>query len=75
MPRRMGPRKGQKYTLLLDGGQVKGWGTKDSWLLIVFLDLKKYHGIQKAVHPFRFKNFEHLLLGSGGGGAQFKTRL
>ena len=28
---------------------------------------KFYHGIQKAVHPFRFKNFEHLL-GSGGGG-------
>ena len=30
--------------------------------------LKKiYHGIQKAVHQFRFKNVEqHLLLGSGG---------
>ena len=28
--------------------------------------IKKFdHGIQKAVHPFRFKNFEHLLLGSG----------
>ena len=26
---------------------------------------KFYHGIQKAVHPFRLKNFEHLLLGSG----------
>ena len=25
-----------------------------------------YHGIQKVVHQFRFKNFEHLLLGSGG---------
>ena len=25
-----------------------------------------YHGIQKVVHPFRFKNIEHLLLGSGG---------
>ena len=25
-----------------------------------------YHGIQKAVHPFRLKHFEHLLLGSGG---------
>ena len=22
---------------------------------------KFYHGIQKNVHPFRFKNFEHLL--------------
>ena len=29
------PRKGQKYTLLLDGGLIKGWGSKDSWLLIV----------------------------------------
>ena len=28
---------------------------------------KFYHGIQKAVHQFRFKNVEqHLLLGSGG---------
>ena len=27
-----------------------------------------YHGIQNAVHPFRFNNFEHLLLGSVGGG-------
>ena len=28
---------------------------------------KLYHGIQKAVHQFRFKNVEqHLLLGSGG---------
>ena len=26
---------------------------------------KLYPGIQKAVHPFRFKNFEHVLLGSG----------
>ena len=26
---------------------------------------KFYHGIQKAVHQFRFTNFEHLL-GSGG---------
>ena len=25
-----------------------------------------YNGIQNAVHPFIFKNFEHLLLGSGG---------
>ena len=38
---------------------------------------KFYHGIQKAVHPFRFKIFEHLLGsgGGGGGGPQFKTRL
>ena len=28
---------------------------------------KFYHGMQKAVHQFRFKNVEqHLLLGSGG---------
>ena len=28
---------------------------------------KFYHGIQKAVHQFRFKNVEqHLILGSGG---------
>ena len=27
---------------------------------------KLYHGIQKVVHQFRFKNFAHLLLGSGG---------
>ena len=27
---------------------------------------KSYHDIQKAVHPFGFKNFEHLLLGSRG---------
>ena len=26
---------------------------------------KLYYGMQNAVHPFRFKNFEHLL-GSGG---------
>ena len=32
---------------------------------------KLYHGIQNAVHQFRFKNVEqHLLLGSGGGGNQ-----
>ena len=34
---------------------------------------KFYRGIQKAVHPFRFKNFEHLL--GSGGEPQFKTRL
>ena len=34
------PRKGQRYTLLLDGGLIKGWGSKDSWLLIVCHDLK-----------------------------------
>ena len=40
-------------------------GSKDSWLLIVCHDI--YHGIQKAVHQFRFKNVEqHILLGSGG---------
>ena len=32
------PRKGQRYTLLLDGGLIKGWGSKDSWLLIVCRD-------------------------------------
>ena len=32
------PRKGQRYTLLLDGGLIKGWGSKDSWLLIVCHD-------------------------------------
>ena len=37
---------------------------------------KSYHGVQKAVHPFRFKHFEHLLLGSGERGEpQLKTRL
>ena len=46
-------------------------GTKDSWLHVAvpwMPWLKKiYHGIQKAVHQFRFKNVEqHLLLGSGG---------
>ena len=30
--------KGARYTLLLDGGLVKGWGSKDSWLLIVCHD-------------------------------------
>ena len=34
------PRKGQRYTLLLDGGLIKGWGSKDSWLLIVCHDYK-----------------------------------
>ena len=32
------PRKGQRYTVLLDGGLIKGWGSKDSWLLIVCHD-------------------------------------
>ena len=32
------PQKGQRYTLLLDGGLIKGWGSKDSWLLIVCHD-------------------------------------
>ena len=32
------PRKGKRYTLLLDGGLIKGWGSKDSWLLIVCHD-------------------------------------
>ena len=32
------PRKGQRYTLLLDGGLVKRWDSKDSWLLIVCHD-------------------------------------
>ena len=32
------PRKGQRYTLFLDGGLIKGWGSKDSWLLIVCHD-------------------------------------
>ena len=36
---------------------------------------KFYHGIQKAVHQFRFKNVEqHLLLGSGGNNKS-KTQL
>ena len=30
--------KGQRYTLPLDRGLVKGWGSKDSWLLIVCHD-------------------------------------
>ena len=34
---------------------------------------KLYHGIQKAVDLFRFKNFEHLL-GSGGGGRGAQLR-
>ena len=32
------PRKGQRYILLLDGGILKGWGSNDSWLLIVCHD-------------------------------------
>ena len=41
-------------------------GTKDSCALDAMIQ-KFYHGIQKAVHQFRFKNVEqHLLLGSGG---------
>ena len=32
------PRKGQRYTLLLDEGLVKRWGSNDSWLLIVCHD-------------------------------------
>ena len=36
---------------------------------------KFYHGIQKAVHQFRFKNVEqHLLLGFGGGGGEPKSK-
>ena len=31
------PERG-KGTLLLDGGLIKGWGSKDSWLLIVCHD-------------------------------------
>ena len=54
------PRKGKRYTLLLhvlDACLIKGWGSKDSWLLIVSHNLcamikKFYHGIQKAVHQF-----------------------
>ena len=61
----LSPRKGQRYTLLLDGGLIKGWGSKGSSLCAMIK--KFYHGIQKAVHQFRFKNVEqHLLLGSGG---------
>ena len=46
-------------------------GIKDSWLHVEVpwrdaMIKKFYHGIQKAVHQFRFKNVEHLLLGSGG---------
>ena len=41
---------GKRYTLLLDGGILKGWGSKDSWLLIVCHD----------------ENVEQHLLGSGG---------
>ena len=35
---------------------------------------KLYHGIQKAVHQFRFKNVEQHLLGSGGN-QTLKTQL
>ena len=39
-----------------------------TWSYILYFSLQFYHGIQKAVHQFRFKNVEqHLLLGSGGG--------
>ena len=47
-------------------------GTKDSWLHVAVpwdaMIKKFYPGIQKVVHPFRFKNFEHFFLRSGGGG-------
>ena len=35
------PRKGEKYTRPLDAGLVKGWGTKNSWFLIVCHDYDK----------------------------------
>ena len=35
---------------------------------------KIYPGIQKAVHQFRFKNFEHLLGSGGGGGGDHNLR-
>ena len=43
-------------------------GTKDSWLRVAVPWMpwlkKLYHG-EPVLNPFRFKNFEHLLLGSG----------
>ena len=42
--------------------QVHLWGHKGQLDAMI---KKFYHGIQKAVHLFRLKNFEHLLLGSG----------
>ena len=61
------PRKRQRYTLLLDGGLIKGWAQRTAGSSLCAMITKLYHGIQKAVHHFRFKNVEqHLLLGSGG---------
>ena len=64
------PRKGQRYILLLDGGIIKGWGSnsqRTAGSSLCAMIKKFYHGIQKAVHQFRFKNVEqHRLLGSGG---------
>ena len=62
----------QRYTLLLDGGLIKGWGSRTAGSSLCAMIKQFYHGIQKAVDQFRFKNFEHLLLGSGGE-PQFKT--
>ena len=60
-------KKKESYTLLLDGGLLKGWGSKTTGSSLCAMIKKFYHGIQKAVHQFRFKNIEqHLLLGSGG---------
>ena len=54
----------------MTGSRLKG--TKDSWLpatrcsALGTMIKNSYHGIQKAIHPFRFKHFEHFLLGYGG---------
>ena len=50
-----------QYLLTYKGGTQRTAGSS-----LCAMIKKFYHGIQKAVHQFRFKNFEHLLLGSGG---------
>ena len=59
------PERG-RYTRLLDGGQVKGWGSNDSGSSLCAMIKKYYHGIKNTVHQCRQTNFEHLLLVSGG---------